>query len=184
MPIKETNFDDLYTEYYKISVNFVKSYIHDTMAAEDIATDSLIKVWQQIKAEKIEPIAPYLYKILKNSSLDYLKHELVKNGAFVQISQNLQRDIEIRSLSLEASDPKEIFSEEIQRIFLETLNKLPIKSKEIFILNRFEMKSHKKIAKIYGITTKGVEYHIYQTVKKLRISLKDYLPILGMWLYW
>jgi RNA polymerase sigma-70 factor (ECF subfamily) len=29
-----------------------------------------------------------------------------------------------------------------------------------------------------GITVKGVEYHITKALKPLRISLKDYLPIL------
>ena len=38
--------------------------------------------------------------------------------------------------------------------------------------------STKEIAQTFGMTTKGVEYHIGQTLKKLHTNLKDYIPLL------
>ncbi len=55
--------------------------------------------------------------------------------------------------------------------------------RRIFIMSRFENKSGKEIADILGITVKGVDYHMGKALKALRISLKDYLPILYFLFY-
>lgn len=36
------SFNDVYLSYYKKSFLFVKSYVHNDLAAEDIASESLI----------------------------------------------------------------------------------------------------------------------------------------------
>lgn len=78
------SFNDIYTSYYKKSFFFAKSYVHNDLAAEDIASEALIKLWEKLKAEPVEEkyILPLLLTILKNKALDYLKHEEVKRSAF------------------------------------------------------------------------------------------------------
>ena len=158
---------------------YVKSYVNDDMAAEDIVSDSLIKLWERMKKEPIDQVRPFLFSILKNRSLDYLKHQIIKQGVHNRISDTLSRELEIRTTSLEASDPKDIFSAEIQKIFEYTLKLLPERTREIFIMSRFGNMSHKEIAEIFHISVKGVDYHIAQSVNELRTALKDYLPLLG-----
>lgn len=173
------SFNEIYTLFYQKSYWYVKSYVHDDMAAEDIVSETLIKLWEQMKQESVDPIAPYLFTILKNRTLDYLKQQTVKQEIQSNISKALSRELEIRSTSLEASDPNDIFSTEIKQIIEDTLNSLPEKTREIFIMNRFGNKPHKEIAELFNISVKGVDYHIMQTVKALRVALKDYLPIFG-----
>jgi len=174
------NFNDIYTAFYRKSYLYVKSYVHDDMIAEDIVSDSLIKLWEQLKKEAIDPVDPYLFSILKNRALDHLKHQTIKRDIHNAMTKALERELEIRISSLESSDPKEIFSNEIRRIVEETLQSLPQKTREIFILSRFGCKPHKEIAGLYHVSVKGVDYHIAQAVRKLRIELKDYLPIIGL----
>ncbi len=179
MDLKSANtFNEIYTSYYRKSFLFVKSYIHDDMASEDIATEALIKLWERMKMESIDPISPFLFTILKNKSLDYLKHQAIKQEVHDSITKALNRELTLRTTALEASDPSSIFSDEVQRIIETTLNSLPEKTREIFILSRFGNKTHKEIAELYGISVKGVDYHISQSVNKLRLNLKDYLPLL------
>ncbi|QGY47967.1 RNA polymerase sigma-70 factor [Maribellus comscasis] len=172
-------FNEIYTTFYKKSYLFVKSYVHDDMVAEDIVSDSLIKLWQQLKMETIDPIAPYLFSILKNRALDHLKHQSVRRDVYHKIATTLERELAIRTASLESSNPQEVFAKEIHSIIEETLKRLQPRTREIFIMSRFEHKSHKEIAKFYHISLKGVEYHIGQAVRELRMSLKDYIPLLG-----
>lgn len=174
-----SSFNDIYSMYYRKSFLFVKSYVHDEMAAEDIVTDSIIRLWERMKKEPVEQIRPFLFSILKNRSLDYLKHQVVKRSVHDHITDALNRELEIRSNSLEESDPREIFSTEVHEIIEQTLNALPSRTREIFILSRFEDKSHKEIAELYNITIKGVDYHIMQSAKELKLALKDYLPLIG-----
>lgn len=174
-----SNFNEIYTANYRKSYLYVKSYIHDDMAAEDIVAEALIKLWEQMKLYTIDPVRPFLFTILKNKSLDYLKHQIIKRGVHDSVHDLLKRELEIRTTTLEASDPKDIFSIEVQQITEATLNSLPERTREIFIMSHFENKLHKEIAELYNISVKGVDYHIMQSVKELRLALKDYLPLLG-----
>jgi len=172
------SFNEIYVAYYKKSFFFAKSYVHDDLAAEDIASESLIKLWETLKTKKIDYIEPLLLTILKNKALDYLKHEEIKRTAFQSMADWQQKELSIRISTLESCDPNEIFSDEVERIIRETLGSLLEQTRRTFILSRFENKSNKEIAGQLGISVKGVEYHISKALKALRISLKDYLPLL------
>ena len=179
-----SSFNEIYTSYYKKSFFFAKSYGHDDLAAEDIASDSLIKLWEKLKTEKIDYIEPLLLTILKNKALDYLKHEEVKRTAFESMADWHQQELSIRISTLESCDPNEIFSDEVESIIRETLKLLPEQTRQIFLLSRFENKSNKEIAEQMGISIKGVEYHISKALKALRITLKDYLPLFYFFFYY
>lgn len=178
------SFNEIYTSYYKKSFFFAKSYVHDDLAAEDIASESLIKLWEKLKTEKIDYIEPFLLTILKNKALDYLKHEEVKRTAFESMVDWHQQELSIRISTLESCDPNEIFSDEVESIIRETLKLLPEQTRRIFLLSRFENKSNKEIAEQMGISIKGVEYHISKALKALRITLKDYLPLFYFFFYY
>lgn len=179
-----SSFNEIYTSYYKKSFFFAKSYVHDDLAAEDIASDSLIKLWEKLKTEKIDYIEPLLLTILKNKALDYLKHEEVKRTAFESMADWHQQELSIRISTLESCDPNEIFSDEVESIIRETLKLLPEQTRQIFLLSQFENKSNKEIAEQMGISIKGVEYHISKALKALRITLKDYLPLFYFFFYY
>ena len=156
------------------------------MAAEDIASDALIKLWEKLKAEPVEEkyILPLLLTILKNKALDYLKHEEVKRSAFEVMADWQQQELSIRMSALEACNPDEIFSEEVEKIISATLSTLSEQTRQAFILSRFENKSNKEIAEEMEISIKGVEYHISKALKVLRVTLKDYLPLFYFFFYY
>ena len=176
---RSNNFNEIYNTYYRKSFMYVKSYVHDDMTAEDIVSESLIKLWERLKESPIDSIDPFLFTILKNRTLDHLKHQSIKRGVQETIKSTLTRELEIRTTSLENSLPDQIFTNEIQEIINRTLQSLPDKTKEIFLMSRFENISHKEIAEKYNISAKGVDYHIAISVSELRQALKDYLPIIG-----
>ncbi len=151
------SFNDIYTSYYKKSFFFAKSYVHNDLAAEDIASEALIKLWEKLKAEPVEEkyILPLLLTILKNKALDYLKHEEVKRSAFEVMADWQQQELSIRMSALEACNPDEIFSEEVEKIISATLSTLSEQTRRAFILSRFENKPNKEIAEEMEISIKG-----------------------------
>ncbi|GHT33841.1 RNA polymerase sigma-70 factor [Bacteroidia bacterium] len=170
-------FSEIYTRYYKSSFLFVKSYVHDDMAAEDITSEALINLWQTSKKETVEHPHALLVLILKNEALNYLKHEVVKQVALETIASGMTRDINYRIATLEACDPQELFSAEITEIVKKTLHSLPEQTRHIFEMSRYEHLSVKEIAETLKISPKSVEYHITQSLKALRATLKEYLPL-------
>ncbi|MCD7978608.1 MAG: RNA polymerase sigma-70 factor [Tannerellaceae bacterium] len=175
--MKNISFSDIYSKYYKNSFLFVKSYVQNDMAAEDIVSESLISLWQTNKNEPVESPRAFLLTILRNNSLNYLKHQERKQMAMENISSSMNRDLYYRITSLEACDPKEIFSAEITEIVERTLQFLPQQTRRIFEMSRYENRSVKEIAEELQMSPKSVEYHITKSLKVLRVALKEYLPL-------
>jgi len=176
--LNSSNFKTFYTFHYDRCFLYTKSYVHNDLVAEDITSEALIKLWELSKAEEIENPLRLLYVILKNKSLDYLKHEKIKNKAFESISIYAQRELEIRISTLEASNPDKIFASDIQNILRSTISNLPEQTRMIFEMSRFRNMSKKEIAEHFDITVKGVDYHISKSLSFLKENLKDYFPIL------
>lgn len=175
--IESFNFNDIYTNYYKRCFLFAKSYVHDDMVAEDIASEALIKLWEMSKTEAIHKPRVVLFVIIKHKALDYLKHELVKQNALATLKESGLRELDIRISTLEASSPENIFSADIQRIIEDTVIKLPEQTKQVFRMYHMENISKQEIAEKYNISIKGVDYHISKALLGLRKNLKDYLTI-------
>ena len=55
-------FERWYKQYRNIEFISVESYIHNEMVAEDIASESFIKLWQWIQDNPVENIEPMLVK--------------------------------------------------------------------------------------------------------------------------
>lgn len=172
------DFNSIYTQHYNKSFLFVKSYVHDDMEAEDIVSESLISLWQTLRREPVEYPLALLLKILKNKSLNLLKHKSVHLAAMDNISASMVRNIDYQIRSLEACDPQEVFSSEIKDIIEDTLQSLPELTRRIFIMSRYESLPVNDIASQLSMNPKSIEYHITKSLKALRISLKDYFPII------
>lgn len=177
------SFNSLYTHYYRRAFLFTKSYVHDEMAAEDIVSEVLIKLWDILKNAPMDQIDGFLLTMLKNRSLDFLKHEHIKVDAFQEMKESFQKELNIRISTLEACNPEELLSKEIQDIVAESLRKMPEQTKLIFELSRYSNHSNKEIAEKLNISVKSVEYHITKVLKALRENLKDYLPLFFFFFY-
>lgn len=176
MPAIE-KFNDIYARYYVKLSRFAKLYVRNDQVAEDIATESMIKLWKLMEKETVEKPLPLLLTIMKHKSLDYLKQQESVSAHIENEIEWQQQELAIRISTLEACNPENIFSEEIRTILVKTLQELPPQTRKVFMMSRFEQKSGKEIAEMLGITVKGVDYHIAKALKALRISLKDYLPL-------
>jgi RNA polymerase sigma-70 factor (ECF subfamily) len=106
-----------------------------------------------------------------------MKREQLHQGATDKMQELADWELNTRISTLQACNPEELFSVEIQQIVDETLNMLPERTRIIFTMSRYQNKSHKEIAQEFEITTKGVEFHIDKALKTLRISLKDYFSV-------
>ena len=68
--------------------------------------------------------------------------------------------------------------EDIERVLMEAINKLPERCREIFLKSRIEGKKNREIAEELNISASTVENQMTIALKKLRLELKDYLPLL------
>lgn len=163
-------FDVVFTLYYSGLCAYVYQMVRNHPAAEDIVQDFFVRLWFNPGfLEHTRSLKSYFFSSVKNKSLDYLKHETIKNK--YPGKKNIANEIVF---------PEELweFTEsEIREAIDQGLQKLPPRAQEIFALSRFEGMSNEDIANKFGISRRTVEVQISFALKVLRKELKDFLPI-------
>ena len=173
------DFNRLYHDYRQRYIRFARTYVRDTATAEDIVMDSLMYYWENRSVLPHQTNIPaYVLTIVKNRCINYLRREQKREEVERFISEYEAWELNVRISTLEACNPEQLFSEEIQSIIQKTLNSLSEQSRQIFIRSKYERQSHREIANDLGLSIKSIEYHITKTLKILRQALKDYFPAL------
>ena len=121
------SFSQIYTSLYKRSLLFYQVLRARRLVAEDITSESLIKLWERLKESPVaqEAVLPLLLTILKHKSLDYLKHREVELRSCSELEAWRMQELSIRLSTLEACNPDEIFSKEVTHIIRQTLSPSP-----------------------------------------------------------
>ena len=172
-------FNQLFADYQGRFIRFANLYVRDVAVAEDFTIEAMMYYWEN--RHNLSPdsnIPAYILTTIKHKCINYLQHVQVREEVSAQLQNHAQWELDTRISTLEACDPNELFSAEAQEIVNKTLASLPEQTRNVFIMSRYQNKSHKEIAEQLGMTTKGVEYHIARALKKLQISLRDYIPVL------
>ncbi len=179
----EMNFGVFYNAYYQRFVRYAFYYVNDLQAAEDLTHDALLYYWEnKQKLPADTDVLGYMLESVKNKCLNYLKH------LRVEIEYNKKRaelhdwEIATRIRTLEDESYSTIFSKDIMKIVMESLSELPEQTRRIFVLNRLDYKSRKEIAATLGVSQQKVDYHINKADDHLRLKLKDYIPLVLLFL--
>lgn len=152
-------FDTYYSRLYTFSLN----YVAEGYEAEEIVENVLLKLWQKRdKADKINNLKSYLYTMVRNASLDYLK----KEKKFVRL------DIEKH----DATTLKDqfIIEEETHAILFQALETLPKKCRKVFELSCLEGLKYKDIAEDLQISLNTVKSQRARAIELLKSYLKNY----------
>ncbi len=179
--LSTAEFGRLFASYRPRFKAIARRYVRSDAVAEDIVSDSFMSFWEAVGGERQllgESNYPaYILTIVRNKCLDYLRAESRHAKIEQRIYDLQQRIIEADIRSLEAFDPRELFSEEVAQIVQRSLDALPSLTREVFVAQRFGGESYKQIALRYDITERRVEFEIEKARKQLRVALKDYLPM-------
>lgn len=175
----EAAFEVVFKLYYPRLVYFAKEFVPDG-EAKNLVQDAFIAMWDK-KPQFINEsqLQSYLYTNVKNNCLMYLRHEKVKKK--YKAEKILQKQNHIYTEALSGLDTSTVTFQEIESIIEKTLSELPPRCREVFILSRMEGKKNKEVAQQLDISVKAVEAHITKALKVLKVSLKDYLPLVA-WL--
>lgn len=172
-------FGKLYTDYRLRFIRFAQTYLSSASLAEDMVMESLAYYWEHRKELKSdENIPAYLLTVIKHKCLNHLREERLHSERNSLLSDVALWELDFKINTLSSCDPYELYSSEVQEIVNHTLSRLPSKTKQIFLMNRYENISYPEIAKRLDLNQKTIEYHISKALKELRIALKDYFPSL------
>lgn len=177
---QEAAFEVMFSLYYPRLVYFAKEYV-PYEDAKGIVQDAFVTFWEKdpeiLNESKLQS---YLYTVVKNNCLMYLRHEKIKKGFETEAGIRMQN--QVYQSALEQLDTSEMAFQEIESRIETTLAKLPPRCREVFILSRMEGKKNHEVAEELNISVKAVEAQISKALKVFRVALKDFLPLLAWFL--
>lgn len=167
-------FDKVFEKYYLRLVSFVNSYINNIGDAEDIAQNSFVIFWEKrgdLKADS--QIAPLLFKIAKNATLDFLRHKSVvsRHSSGVR-DEILFINSQLNSIALDELDENRFNYYRVKSQIKTILMSLPIGDRRIFILSRFNNLTNSEIAKLLNLSPKTIEKRLSLTIKVFKKHFK------------
>lgn len=169
--MSEETFEILFKLYFDKLVIFANSYLQNENDAQEIVQNTFVKLWQgRLNITENININAYLYKMVRNNCLDFLKHEKVKLNYQNNYTQ-LQASANFEALRNETAS--DLIMQELNAQILKAIDYLPEACKNIFIKSKIEGKKSKEIAEELEISVRTVENQILKGVKIVRHKLKN-----------
>lgn len=180
----DIRFEDIYLSYFSKMKHFAQEYVILEEDAENIVQDVFTELWEkrEMLSMPINLIA-YLFTTIKNKCLNHLRHKTIVNETANLLQEEYFLTLRMNLNSLEAFDQNLFSEQDIEQIITKALNTLSPKCKEIFIMSKIEGKKQKQIAAELNISINTVETQIGIAYKKLRVELKNYMPLFLFLLY-
>lgn len=152
-------FDLYYIPLSLYSLKFCDSF----EMAEDITQDVFMKFWDDKIYLKLEgSIGPYLFKSVKNNTLQAIKKK--SKYRFDEIENQINKLLEDETVDLEDVE------KEKNKLYIE-IEALPEKSKEVFKAIVLDDLKYKEVAEQLGVSVNTVKTHYSRALKQLRNSL-------------
>ncbi|MBD3285199.1 sigma-70 family RNA polymerase sigma factor [candidate division WOR-3 bacterium] len=155
-------FEELVKRYQRQVLSTAYRYVGDASAAEDLAQEVFIKVWEKAGAFKGRSrFSTWLYRIVVNHCLNY------------QDKRKRRRTVD---LDERIADNAEGVQERIERnrkvqIVRDAVSRLPERQRIALILSRFEGHSYAEIARIMKTSLSSVESLIFRAKDNLKKTL-------------
>ncbi len=167
--VTKSDFEKLFNTYYSNLCAYANNFLKDVDASEEVVQEVLFKLWTNKETVAItSSVQSYLFRAVRNSSLNVLKHLNIRENYKVYNEQALNVE--------EISSEDQMITSELEQKIREAINQLPIERKKVFIMSRYESLKYKEIADKLSISVSTVENQMVKALKFLRQELADYLP--------
>lgn len=172
-------FSQIYSTYFIKMTRFSQAYVIAEEDAENIVQDIFLYLWEHPEVFRtIDNMDAFLFTLVKNRCLNFLKHSLYINEKKRTLETAEEKEMQMNLYSLQQFDESFLTISEVENLIDEVIGKLPERCREIFILSRMEGLKYKEIAERLDISVNTVENQMSIALRKLKVELKDYLPLL------
>ena len=140
---------------YAVALHFVGS----PDLAQDITQEIIIKFWKnKEKYLELESIDNFLYTMVKNEALNYLRGVRRENQRYDKLEIEEYEDPKVLNL---------LIAEDTNQALINAINTLPAQSARIMrlVLSGYE---NREIAQIIGISVNSIKTLKYGAIRKLR----------------
>ena len=164
----ESAFEQLFRAYYPRLCAFASTLLDDRAEAEEVVQTMFCRLWEQrTSLEVTSSVQAYLFRAVRNASLNQIKKTQIRDAYKVMNLDNLNQNPEFQ--------PDRITESALSQRIEKAIADLPEQCRLVFKLSRFEEMKYKEIAEHLNISIKTVENQMGKALKRLRLDLVDFL---------
>lgn len=164
------SFESIFHLLYAPLCRHAWSFLRNEEDAEEVVQLAFVKLWEKRMDVTIDSsLEAYLYRAVRNASLNKLKHlKVVKKH-----HQFASQEPEVAQAPID-----DLLSLELEQKIAAALAALPEQCGLVFRMSRLEGMKYQEIADALNISIKTVENHMGKALRILRENLAEYLPYL------
>lgn len=141
-------------------------YLPQTMEAEELVMDLLLKIWQKRSQLEIKgEIRAYLFRAIHNRVINHLQKRIPE----IHSIELLEEDDLVESRQADHS----LISADLETGYQIKLENLSPQRKKIFLLSREENMTYPQIARLLDLSVNTVENHMVSALNSLRESTRE-----------
>ena len=160
---QESGLDYYFQRYYTQLTFYIQSFIHNPVAAQEIASDAFVKLWHyRSSIASPSKVKALLFRMCYNSSIDYIREQKTATRRLHNVPSP---EATTQHTTLE----KLVTSETYQRLY-QLLQTLSPRSRQIFFRYYFQNKTLGQIASELGISINSVKTQKLRALQLLRRS--------------
>ncbi len=156
----------VFRQYFDLYYNSIRSYIYFKSGSNDLADDLVqevfVKLWEMRQSLKPDLVKPLLYTIALNLLRNHIKHQKVVYGF-----EKKQTKIDSGTESADFNIEQEEFNQKLNAV----MEKIPEKSREVFLMNRIDDLSYNHIAERLGLSVKTIEKRMHEALGIIRKNI-------------
>lgn len=157
------SFETIFKESYRGLYLHALSFVREEEDAKDIVNDVFEYLWNHYDQIDISvSVNPLLYRLVRNRSLDFLRHE--KTVEKFRVYQSF--------FSLEQAEDYKEYEELIQKV-MALIESMPPQTRMVFMKCFVERKKYKEAGDELNISVNTVKTHISKALRILREQFSD-----------
>ncbi len=167
-------FEQLFRTYYEPLAAFALIYVASPVAAEEVAQDVLVRVWERRDRWVVAGnLRGYLYSAARNRAIDHVRRE--------RLAARRERDMAPEGAARAMAEDAEgreadhaVRVRELEGAVARAIAALPARCRETVLLRWQHDLTRAETAVALGVTVKAVEAQMTRALKALRISLAEF----------
>ena len=127
----EKAFEKLYQLYFPRLHSFALKITGDESLAKDMVQNVFIRLWETHETFRYEHPEAFLYKMVRNASLNYIRHLKVVDNLKSEIKDQYLGE-ELYYIDMVGNEPYLLIEKELSEKVMEVMDELPEKCRLVF----------------------------------------------------
>jgi RNA polymerase sigma factor (sigma-70 family) len=147
---------------------FFSKRVNDPAEVEDLIQEVFLHLVRRAQGGPIEHVKQYVFQIAANALRDWGRRRVVRNQ-----HAHESFDEQVHQPATDISPERVLLGEEAIALVTATLNALPERTRDVFVLRVLEKQKYAEIAAALGISVRAAEKHMARALAQLGRAMDD-----------